>query len=231
MDGGRSRRRPRRGPEPPVGVRALAHPRHRARQARGHRRSRAPPPRDPHPSRRSAGRRNDRRARDPGHDADAHASGPRGSHKLSPTGTGRPRDGVPPPHKPSVTRCPARETRGTPGDNRAEGDRQLPESRQEHPQIGPRDRVPGLRGQAGTRTAAGQREDRPVHRRRPLPRCTSGDRARQPVAHETTRAFEEDRRRDRYLLAKGYRVMRITHRQLHEEHATIAAQLRSLTTP
>jgi hypothetical protein len=51
------------------------------------------------------------------------------------------------------------------------------------------------------------------------------------AAHETTRAFEEDRRRDRYLLTKGYRVMRITHRQLHEEHATIARQLRSLTTP
>jgi hypothetical protein len=51
------------------------------------------------------------------------------------------------------------------------------------------------------------------------------------AAHETTRAFEEDRRRDRYLLTKRYRVMRITHRQLHEEHATIARQLRSLTTP
>jgi Protein of unknown function (DUF559) len=49
-------------------------------------------------------------------------------------------------------------------------------------------------------------------------------------AHETTRAFEEDRRRDRYLLTAGYRVMRITYRQLHEEDATIAAQLRSLIT-
>jgi hypothetical protein len=48
-------------------------------------------------------------------------------------------------------------------------------------------------------------------------------------AHQTTRAFEEDRRRDRDLVTSGYRVIRITYRQLHAEPATIAAQLRSLT--
>jgi hypothetical protein len=47
-------------------------------------------------------------------------------------------------------------------------------------------------------------------------------------AHETTRAFEEDRRRDRDLVTKGYRVIRITWRQLHSDGAAIATQLRTL---
>jgi hypothetical protein len=47
-------------------------------------------------------------------------------------------------------------------------------------------------------------------------------------AHETRRAFEEDRRRDRHLVTEGYRVMRITARQLRQEAAAIAAQLRHL---
>ena len=47
-------------------------------------------------------------------------------------------------------------------------------------------------------------------------------------AHETTKAFEDDRARDRALLTGGYRVVRITYRQLHEDAATVAAQLRVL---
>jgi len=47
-------------------------------------------------------------------------------------------------------------------------------------------------------------------------------------AHETTRAFEEDRARDRLLLTRGYRVARITYRQLHQDAPTIAAQLVAL---
>jgi hypothetical protein len=47
-------------------------------------------------------------------------------------------------------------------------------------------------------------------------------------AHETTRAFEEDRRRDRDLVTNGYRVIRITWRQLHSDGAAIATQLRTL---
>jgi len=47
-------------------------------------------------------------------------------------------------------------------------------------------------------------------------------------AHETPRAFEEDRRRDRDLLTRGYRVMRITARQLQTDQATIATHLRML---
>jgi very-short-patch-repair endonuclease len=49
-------------------------------------------------------------------------------------------------------------------------------------------------------------------------------------AHETSRAFEEDRRRDRDLLTNGYRVIRITARQLRSDQATIATQLRTLLT-
>jgi hypothetical protein len=50
------------------------------------------------------------------------------------------------------------------------------------------------------------------------------------AAHETTNAFEQDRARDRALLTKGYRVARITWRQLQEDHATLASQLRALIT-
>jgi very-short-patch-repair endonuclease len=47
-------------------------------------------------------------------------------------------------------------------------------------------------------------------------------------AHATTRAFEDDRARDRALQVEGYRVLRITWRQLHTEGPTIAAQLAAL---
>jgi hypothetical protein len=47
-------------------------------------------------------------------------------------------------------------------------------------------------------------------------------------AHHTTRAFEQDRARDRNLQVAGWHVLRITWRQLHEDQATIAAQLRAL---
>ena len=47
-------------------------------------------------------------------------------------------------------------------------------------------------------------------------------------AHQTARAFEQDRARDRDLQVQGYRIVRITYRQLHEDGPTIAAQLRTL---
>jgi very-short-patch-repair endonuclease len=47
-------------------------------------------------------------------------------------------------------------------------------------------------------------------------------------AHHTTKAFEDDRARDRDLLTNGYRVLRITWRHLHEDERTIATQLRAL---
>ena len=50
-------------------------------------------------------------------------------------------------------------------------------------------------------------------------------------AHDTRTAFESDRARDRELTANGYRVLRITWRQLHADHATIAEQLRALLDP
>jgi very-short-patch-repair endonuclease len=46
--------------------------------------------------------------------------------------------------------------------------------------------------------------------------------------HDTNQAFEADRARDRILQAAGYRVIRITWRQLHESPAAVAADLRAL---
>jgi very-short-patch-repair endonuclease len=48
------------------------------------------------------------------------------------------------------------------------------------------------------------------------------------AAHETHTAFEVDRDRDRRLQAEGWRVVRVTWRQLHDEPERIAADLRSL---
>lgn len=48
------------------------------------------------------------------------------------------------------------------------------------------------------------------------------------AAHETRAAFETDRDRDRRLQSEGWRVVRITWRQLHEEPERIARDLGSL---
>jgi hypothetical protein len=45
------------------------------------------------------------------------------------------------------------------------------------------------------------------------------------AAHATTAAFERDRARDRALNAEGWRTVRITWRQLHDERRAIAADL------
>jgi hypothetical protein len=45
--------------------------------------------------------------------------------------------------------------------------------------------------------------------------------------HTTRRNFEEDRARDRALTAAGWRVVRITWRQLHHDATPLAAQLRT----
>jgi very-short-patch-repair endonuclease len=42
------------------------------------------------------------------------------------------------------------------------------------------------------------------------------------------RRFERDRARDRDLLTKGYRVVRITWHHLHEDELALATQLRAL---
>jgi very-short-patch-repair endonuclease len=47
------------------------------------------------------------------------------------------------------------------------------------------------------------------------------------AVHGTRQAFESDRERDRLLLVDGWRVMRITWRQLHGDEARIAADLRA----
>jgi hypothetical protein len=46
--------------------------------------------------------------------------------------------------------------------------------------------------------------------------------------HATRAAFERDRARDRALHAQGWRVLRITWRQLDDDAQTIAAELRAL---
>jgi very-short-patch-repair endonuclease len=46
--------------------------------------------------------------------------------------------------------------------------------------------------------------------------------------HDTDRAFEKDRERDRILLAEGWRVTRVTWRQLEDEPNAITADLREL---
>jgi very-short-patch-repair endonuclease/predicted transcriptional regulator of viral defense system len=48
------------------------------------------------------------------------------------------------------------------------------------------------------------------------------------AAHGTRKAFEDDRARDRALVVAGWRVIRLTWRQLTTEPDTIAEQLRSL---
>jgi very-short-patch-repair endonuclease len=47
-------------------------------------------------------------------------------------------------------------------------------------------------------------------------------------AHGTRHSFEADRERDRLLQAAGWRVIRITWRQLRDHPAAIAADLRRL---
>jgi very-short-patch-repair endonuclease len=43
--------------------------------------------------------------------------------------------------------------------------------------------------------------------------------------HSTREAFERDRRRDADLQADGYRVLRVTYRQLSREREALAARL------
>ncbi len=51
------------------------------------------------------------------------------------------------------------------------------------------------------------------------------------AVHGTRRAFERDRKRDRLLLAEGWRVVRITWRQLRDEPEGVVADLRALLLP
>jgi very-short-patch-repair endonuclease len=50
------------------------------------------------------------------------------------------------------------------------------------------------------------------------------------AAHGTREAFEADRERDRLLMVDGWRVMRVTWRQLHSQPASIASDLRKALT-
>jgi len=46
--------------------------------------------------------------------------------------------------------------------------------------------------------------------------------------HRTRHAFETDRARDRHLQSRGWRVIRITWRQLHEDPGSLAAELSAM---
>ena len=48
------------------------------------------------------------------------------------------------------------------------------------------------------------------------------------ATHGTRKAFEGDRERDRILLVEGWRVMRVTWRQLHDDALELAADLREV---
>jgi very-short-patch-repair endonuclease len=48
------------------------------------------------------------------------------------------------------------------------------------------------------------------------------------ASHDTAAAFERDRARDRMLQARGWRLVRITWRQLHEEPESVAYDLKAL---
>ena len=48
------------------------------------------------------------------------------------------------------------------------------------------------------------------------------------AVHGTRDAFERDRERDRLLQAAGWRVIRVTWRQLSVDPAAVAADLRTL---
>jgi REase_MTES_1575 len=50
------------------------------------------------------------------------------------------------------------------------------------------------------------------------------------ATHATRSAFESDRARDRALIAAGWRVMRITWRQLHDEPEALTRDLRASLT-
>jgi very-short-patch-repair endonuclease len=47
--------------------------------------------------------------------------------------------------------------------------------------------------------------------------------------HRHRAAFERDRARDADLLLAGYRIIRVTHRRLDTEAATLAAQIEKLS--
>ena len=49
--------------------------------------------------------------------------------------------------------------------------------------------------------------------------------------HETSSAFQNDRRRDQFLVAAGYRVMRVTWHQIHGERAAVLARIEAAVSP
>jgi very-short-patch-repair endonuclease len=50
-------------------------------------------------------------------------------------------------------------------------------------------------------------------------------------AHRTTKAFHDDRERDRILTAEGFTTARITWDHIHDTPQEVAADLRRILTP
>ena len=231
MDGRRPCRRARRRPEPP-----------RRRGALGASARRAAP--GPTSSRRAASIVRDERAphrappderpppRDPGDHAGPHAPRPRRTlnrQQLEAAITEAEIGRLTSPTSLAdlVARHPGR--RGIATSGRSFGRRPRPHR---HP-LRPGGRVPRLPRRPRPPTAGNEPPDR-AHQRRgpwstPLGRTTDwSPSSTASVIHTTRRNFEEDRARDRALTAAGWRVVRITWRQLHHDATTLAAQLRTL---
>jgi very-short-patch-repair endonuclease len=49
--------------------------------------------------------------------------------------------------------------------------------------------------------------------------------------HETSPAFQDDRRRDQILVAAGYRVMRVTWHQIHGERDAVLGRIERAVSP
>jgi len=84
----------------------------------------------------------------------------------------------------------------------------------------------------GASASSREHDDRgdslPTRGRLRLAGSSARRRARRHATHATRRGFERDRARDRALATAGWRVVRLTWRQLHEEGEAIAADLCTL---
>ena len=226
----RCSRRRRRRPEPPLRGRPLAHARGGAGEHRRHHAAPSPVQRAPAGTRGRAGRRRGHaRARHPRDHARPDA--PR------PCDRGRPRaverrvrpGGVPPTGQRDVRRNAARPVPRAAG-NAAAAARPRgpsPQRRDRHPQPA---RAPPPRPRREARPPApADQPGRPRGRaRRRWPEQRLVVECDGFAAHGTRRAFEHDRARDRALQVAGWRVVRITWRQLTDDADVIARQLAAL---
>ena len=230
MGGGAPRRWSRRCPEPPLGGGALGSPPMLARADRGERATESPQhAAAPGPRRRDAGGRGPGQGRDPRHDGGANAARPRRGRLVRPARARVQRGRVPPPLEPDLPRGPSRAIPEAPGDGEREARyREPPEERRDADVQRARARVPLRPRRPRSATTTGQ----PPPDHGELDATWPEQRLVVEVdgwaGHGTRRAFESDRARDRELVVAGWRVIRLTWRQLDEDGETIARQLSAL---